>query len=269
MTEQRKKDWKDSSWYVNTTSFIRQYSRHRMGVVGFGIIILFALVAVFAPYLATHDPNPSVAVGPKYLAPGWMQIFDPNPVITGEYLSDTNLTDSAANKIAYYGNQTYGVGSSFAGEFEPGRMRLRWSHVPGDSPGFVPVPLPMSNMPDSLSFVYFYQELDWPIDRMPSDAIITFRLSVALNGSFAQFVDGVLMFRVYVWLIDSSGNWTLVYRTSPPYSETGQSRRHDLSPIQVFSAWAGMVPQSPGVPQHGPEDVLKVAVGLAPTYMFK
>lgn len=35
----------------------RAFRRHRLGLLGLGIVVLFTLVALLAPYLATHDPT--------------------------------------------------------------------------------------------------------------------------------------------------------------------------------------------------------------------
>jgi peptide/nickel transport system permease protein len=36
---------------------LRAFSRHRLAVAGLVVIVLFALMAIFAPLVATHDPN--------------------------------------------------------------------------------------------------------------------------------------------------------------------------------------------------------------------
>lgn len=36
---------------------VRAFRRHRLGLLGLGIVVLFTLVAIFAPYLAPYDPT--------------------------------------------------------------------------------------------------------------------------------------------------------------------------------------------------------------------
>lgn len=35
----------------------RAFRRHKLGLIGLGIVVMFTLVAILAPYLATHDPT--------------------------------------------------------------------------------------------------------------------------------------------------------------------------------------------------------------------
>ena len=50
--------------------FLRQFTRHRTGMLGlFGVVLLGALV-LMAPLIAPFDPD-AIDVGPGYMAPGW------------------------------------------------------------------------------------------------------------------------------------------------------------------------------------------------------
>jgi ABC-type dipeptide/oligopeptide/nickel transport system permease subunit len=76
------------------------------------------------------------------------------------------------------------------------------------------------------------------------------------------------MFKVYVWLIDSSDNWRMIYKSYPPYTTVTQERRIDLNWYDVLAGWQGMVPESGETEQEDPTDNLTVAFGLAPTFQF-
>ncbi|MHA3963565.1 MAG: hypothetical protein AM325_008485, partial [Candidatus Thorarchaeota archaeon SMTZ1-45] len=69
------KGWKDSNWYINLTGFLREYRKHKIGIVGLIIMLFFFGMATFAPYLGTLDPNPLKPIAPSYLAPSWMSVF--------------------------------------------------------------------------------------------------------------------------------------------------------------------------------------------------
>jgi peptide/nickel transport system permease protein len=76
------------------------------------------------------------------------------------------------------------------------------------------------------------------------------------------------MFRIYVWVIDSSGDWTMIYKSSPPYTPTIQDRRVLLSSFEIEDGWGGLIKDKTGV-QVDPTDQLTIAVGLAPSSQFR
>jgi len=80
------KGWKDSNWYVSINSFWKEYRKHRIGLLGILLLTLFFGMAIFAPALATHDPTPQAKVAPTYLAPSWLSVFDPEGVVTDDYM---------------------------------------------------------------------------------------------------------------------------------------------------------------------------------------
>ncbi len=76
------------------------------------------------------------------------------------------------------------------------------------------------------------------------------------------------MFKVYVWLIDSSNNWRMIYKTSPPYYPTPNTRVADLNWFDIVAGWQGMVANSTDGSQEDPDDILTLAIGLAPYKNF-
>ena len=66
------KNWKDSNWYVSITGFWSEFRKHKIGLLGLFLMVLFVGMAIFAPALATHDPTPQAKVAPEYLAPAWL-----------------------------------------------------------------------------------------------------------------------------------------------------------------------------------------------------
>ena len=57
----------------------RFYRRNRLGMAGLGILVFFAVLAVFADYIAPYDPlaHESWWVGPALAPPSWITLFIP------------------------------------------------------------------------------------------------------------------------------------------------------------------------------------------------
>ena len=265
--EPKKKDWRDSNWYVSITSFLKEYRRHRIGIVGILLLLLFAGMAIAAPWLATHDPTPTNKVAPSFLAPQWMSVFDPGGVITNDYMSDPNFDNLDENTINTNGiNADEFTANHYIAQSDDefSHVNMTWTHTPGNMTWRT---LADPELPDSLDFIWVEQELEWTYNNLPSDVNMTLEFAVTLAGDFATRPEGGLMFKIYIWLIDSSGNWRRVYRSFPPYSDFFQERRIDLNFFDIVEAWGGMVIDESGE-QEDPSDKLRVAVGLAPTRNF-
>ena len=50
---------------------LRRFFANRMAIAGLGVVLLLALVAVFAPALAPHHPNDDIFRGMRGVAPSW------------------------------------------------------------------------------------------------------------------------------------------------------------------------------------------------------
>ncbi|NWF95478.1 MAG: ABC transporter permease [Candidatus Thorarchaeota archaeon] len=263
----RKSDWRDTNWYVAIRDFATQYSKHKVGVIGLVVLCTYIGIAIFAPYLVEYSPSPTNKVAPSFLAPAWLQFFDPNGVVTGEYVDDPSF-DTHAPVIV---NGTSGqFSSSYHPRNElddPAYQELVWTHIANQSVLFRSPPDITGNLPDAQDFIYMYRDLEWAKNRLPSDVNMTIEFGVSLTDDFLSDEYGGLMFRVYIWLIDSSGEWTKVYQSSPPYSDIFQRRRVDLSFLDIKRAWQGMIEDSSGN-QPDDNDTLRIAVGLAPTRGF-
>ncbi|MHA2423724.1 MAG: ABC transporter permease, partial [Candidatus Thorarchaeota archaeon] len=264
MSDSKKGGWQDSNWYVSLSGFWREYRKHKIGILGIIVLFFYIGMAFGAPMLATHNPSPNHKVAPSFLAPGWMAFFDPGGVTTGDYMPDPDIVDSSANNV-----QTRGLrASEFSSEFNSGSMELSWTHSPASLDMDWRLIDPTNQMPDSNSFIFFTQEFEWEYNRLPSDVNMTLELAVTTTGSFSSEENGGLMFKIYMWLIDPSGNWQQIYRSFPPYTEIFQSRRIDLNYFDMAEGWRGMIEDENGV-QEDPDDILTVAIGLAPTDNFR
>ncbi|MHA1575940.1 MAG: ABC transporter permease, partial [Candidatus Thorarchaeota archaeon] len=267
MSEIKKGDWKDSNWYVSFTGFWNEYKKHKIGLLGIVVLLLFIGMAFGAPWLATHDPSPTNKVAPSFLAPSWMSIFDPEGVQTNEYMPDANLLEEPIfaktglnqDEFSYLHHESSG-GDDFS------HVNLTWTHAPGTMSWNAYDPT--GQMPDSNDYAYFTQTFEWEYNSMPSDVNMTISYATTMTGSFADNEEGGLMFKVYMWLIDSSGDWQRIYRSFPPYTEVYQSRRVDLNYFDMAVGWRGMVEDEFGV-QEDPTDMLTVAIGIVPTDNFR
>ncbi|MHA1638164.1 MAG: hypothetical protein ACTSUB_09140 [Candidatus Thorarchaeota archaeon] len=147
----------------------------------------------------------------------------------------------------------------------PSYVELTWAHTAGTSLDWYNGD--NDNFPECEDFIYFAQEFDWELEELPNDAYLNFSMSFETTGDFATNEEGALMFKVYVWLIDSSGNWRRIFRSYPPYTDVYQNRISDLNWFDIHESWGGMIEDADGV-QEDPTDVLTLAVGLAPTNNF-
>jgi len=145
-------------------------------------------------------------------------------------------------------------------------MELNWEHTANTSLNFRIGE--DEELPDCFDFIYFYQDFEWPFNEKPIDAELQINFTTTLTGSFATEESGQLMFRVYAWMIDSSGNWRQVLKTYPPYSDVYQERRADFNYFDLKETWQGMIINSTTGVQEDPEDIVQVAIGLAPTRNF-
>ncbi len=145
---------------------------------------------------------------------------------------------------------------------------LKWTHTANTALDFAG-PDPENIIPDYNDFVYVYQEFDWSLNQRPIDADVYINYSTYLTGNFANEAQaGNLMFRIYVWAIDSSDNWVRLYESrAAVYTEMYQMKRLNLNFINLAVIFDGMIEH--GGIQEDPEDKVKLAIGLAPTYRFE
>jgi len=158
-----------------------------------------------------------------------------------------------------------GTSGEFQYSHQPNSMKLNWTHTAGTELDFHSYD--DDEFPQYNDFVYFDQSFDWPYNEMPIDAEIYLNFSVHLSGDFSTEVMGTNMFRIYVWFIDSSGNWNSIFNTVPPYYTQIVTNHRNLNYFSISDGWGGMIEDDYGV-QEDPLDVLSVGVGLVPTDTF-
>lgn len=259
-----KRNWRDTGWYITTINFSREFTRHRLGLLGLVGLAFFVGMAIAAPSLTQYDPSPSARVASNFLAPSWMQFFDPGGVVTHDTMSDPQLGLPASFTV----NGTSPAQFSYSQHISEGgsdfnRVNMTWTHQANETLHFRTPPDYSGNVPDCLDFVYFAYSFEWTYDRLPSSVNATSEYAVEMTGDFASTENGGLLFKVYVWLIDSSGNWRRTYQSFPPYSTEYQQRRDYLNYFDILEGWKGIVDH------EDPSNTLTIAVGLAPSNLMR
>jgi ABC-type dipeptide/oligopeptide/nickel transport system permease subunit len=239
-----------------------------MGMIGILALVLFLVMAVGAPVFSTHDPSPSVKVGPRFMAPQWTEVFDPTGVVTRNYLEDPDLDSPSIGEVIVEDSsgEITGTRNYAASPDEKSNVTFEWIHTANTSIQFRDPPDSDGNLPDALDFVYYTQTFEWEYERLPKDVNVSVSYRIETTGDFLTNEYGGKMFELIVWLIDSSGNWTRIYDSVPPYTGDLINRPIDLGFLEILEGWEGMIDEGEG--QQDPADRLTIAVGLAPTYTF-
>jgi len=158
-----------------------------------------------------------------------------------------------------------GTSGEFEYSYQPHDMQLNWTHTAGTALDFHSSD--DETFPQFNDFVYFTQTFDWPYEDRPNDAEMYLNFSTSLSGNFSTEAEGGLMFRLGVWLIDSSGNWLNIFYSIPPYYTQIREMRINFNILDILNGWNGMIEDDYGV-QEDPLDELSVGVGLVPTEEF-
>ncbi|TFF67828.1 hypothetical protein EU520_01230 [Candidatus Thorarchaeota archaeon] len=146
-----------------------------------------------------------------------------------------------------------------------GVASLKWTHTAGNELEFRAEP--HDDLPDCYDFVYFTETFDWPHETLPEQANLGIRYATIRTGDFNSTI-GDVMFRVYVFLIDSSGNWVRIFRSFPPYTNMTIQRSAHVDEDEISRAFGGMIEDENGY-QEDPSDSLVLAVALSPTITFQ
>jgi ABC-type dipeptide/oligopeptide/nickel transport system permease subunit len=263
------KGWKDSNWYASSSGFWREYRKHRIGIVGLLIMSLFFGMAILAPYLGTSDPNPLKTVAPTYLAPSWMSVFDGDAVVTGDLLTRSDMDVEPTTYINGTSGEFSTTYHQAVDSDDTSYTNLTWTHTAGTQLDFYGTD-PDGILPDYGDFVYFEQPFDWPYNGLPNGINMSVSFGTTLTGDFAPGAQpgNNLMFRLYVWILDSSDNWHRVYETrDATYSELIQDRRFPITYTNLRDVFSGMVLVN-GT-QEDPTNIVRVRVGMAPYQNFE
>ena len=263
------KGWKDTNWYSSMSGFLREYRKHRIGILGLVIMITFISMAILAPYLGTSDPNPLKRIAPNYLAPSWMSVFDPEGVVTDDYVSKSDLDHAPFIGINGSSGEFSGTYVQAVEPEDTSYVNLTWQHTAGTQLNFNGVD-PEGELPDYGDFVFFDQPFEWPWNGVPNGVNMTVSFGTTLTGDFAPGAqpNNYLMLRFYVWIVDSSNEWTKVYESvDATYSATIAERRVPITYLDTQRIFEGTI--STNGTQTDLNDTLKIRIGLAPYRYFE
>ncbi|MCK4814313.1 hypothetical protein KA005_00970, partial [bacterium] len=152
----------------------------------------------------------------------------PSSISITNIIEDPNFTTEPETLVEGTSDEFSSSYHQAVDEVDFNYMELTWDHVANTSLDFRIEE--DENLPDCFDFIYMYQEFDWPFNEKPIDAELQINFSTTLTGSFATEDGGNLMFRVFAWMIDSSGNWKQVYESRDAvYSEIYRERRVDFN----------------------------------------
>ena len=212
-------------------------------VYAVAICVLLSVTSVSAPLLLSAPEG-------RKMSPAGYEFFE---LIEGPLLDSSNdvVEMGSADEFGYSHNADYG------------HLNLTWDHNSGTE---IHVRSPYDpDMPECMEFVYFKQEVEWNYNVVPLNVNITIDYGIIMTG---DFYESELMFRASVWLIDSSGDWTRIHISFPPYMN-GTILLHVILPsdLDIWNAWGGMIEDDTGH-QEDPSDELTFAIGLAPTDNF-
>ena len=105
-------------------------------------------------------------------------------------------------------------------------VELLWSHINGVELDFREPSDITNNLPNCEEYVYISESFTWDFNVLPTQVSAYLEYEVNRIGDFDS-ISWPVLFSVYVWLIDSSGEWTRIYSSysGMPYSWTKRSRR--------------------------------------------
>lgn len=228
---------------------------------------MFFGIAIFAPVIAPEDPTVQNKIAPAFLAPSWLSVFDPDGIVTGELLDDPEIEQTPVIGVNGTSGEFSGLHYAGGGASNQSYVNLTWSHTAGTDLDYRGED-PDDTFPDYNDFVYFEQTVQWDFNSRPSDVNMSIAFSTTLTGDFAPGANpsNNLMFRIFVWVVDSSNQWTKVYESrAASYDESIRERRISLNYLSLKDIFDGMTEVN-GT-QEDPADTIRVVVGLAP-YRF-
>ncbi|MHA2265370.1 MAG: hypothetical protein ACXAEN_23525 [Candidatus Thorarchaeota archaeon] len=181
-----------------------------------------------------------------------------------EYIPDPLITEAPV--ILIHGEASEFEGSFHDDDYGLNYVNLTWQHVANTSLEKT-TGSSSEQMPYFWDFVYFFQAFDWDRNQLPYDANFSFTYKSIHVGDFDSEI-GRHLFRVYAWVIDSSGNWEMIFESSPPHPLDYTTQYRDMNYFDLINGWEGMIEDENGM-QEDPADSLRVAIGLAPSQQFE
>lgn len=140
---------------------------------------------------------------------------------------------------------------------------LVWAHQDGVELDFRYPKDRTMNLPDCKEYAIVYESFNWDYNVFPTQAVFRVQYNVELDGDF-DTVTYPLLFNIYFWIIDSSNQWTELYKST---DTNGKNIIVYPGFQQTYRGWDGLIENSAGI-QQAPTDTLKFAIGISPSYEF-
>lgn len=145
-----------------------RYRKSKLGMFGLGLLMFFLALALLAPIIAPNDPDPLNIVGPPYAAPGWMSFFDPGSFPTLQLVPNPGFEEKASG-WNFYSDTGRALGR-VAGEAFSGQSSFMFEIVAGGG----------------ATTAYIETPIEWPYDKTPADAWISYRIKVEMEGDVKE-----------------------------------------------------------------------------------
>ena len=158
--------------------------------------------------------------------------------------------------------------SEFSYSSTIGEVNLTWQHTSGVELSYPNRETRDSNLPDCNDFIYYYQDIEWKWNDLPSYVYFSADFNVELQDDFANKTFGDLMFSIHIWFIDSSDTWIEVASSEPPYHDFDNLIVDDLNYFQIGAIFGGTIEDESGH-QEDPSDTISFAIGFSPTWLFQ
>lgn len=155
--------------------------------------------------------------------------------------------------------------NAFEGNSQTSQVELLWSHRDGMELDFRESSDMTNNLPNCEEYVYVSESFVWDYNVLPTQVTAHIDYDLNLIGDFDS-ISWPYLHHVYIWIIDSSGEWTRIYTSTSIASESVVSTI-SVSYDAISRAWGGTVTGDSGT-QEDPSDTLTFAIGIAPTYAF-
>jgi len=164
-----------------------------------------------------------------------------DPELNGSYLTSQNDNHNA-----------------FAANSLTSEVELLWTHQDGVELDFRETYDYTMNLPDCEEYVYVSESFDWDYNVLPEIVEVNFVYGLYLAGDFDSITFPNL-FSVYVWIIDSAGEWTQLGKSLNNMPSSAVHSTIHVSYQSVTRAWGGTIENVFGV-QTDPTDTLTFAV---------
>ncbi len=143
-------------------------------------------------------------------------------------------------------------------------LSLTWNHTAGDSIDFRSPFALDPDYPESYDFIYVKQTFEWSANVAPDECSMSADVFFSFQYDFDYRDD---YFKQYIWLIDSSGDWTKIRESDYGHPYDFRYYGSTLNSMEINDIWGGLIQDENGV-QTDPDDTLTLAVGLAPSLEF-